>query len=39
MSDKDDELSDGNIKQKGLEIGYKETDDFKPFNLGSMLTK
>ena len=41
MSDKDDELSDGDIKQKGLEIGYKETDDFKPApgNAGSMLAE
>ena len=41
MSDKDDELSDGDIKQKGLEIGYKETGDFKPApgNAGSMLAE
>jgi hypothetical protein len=41
LSDSNDELSDGAIKQKGLEIGYKETDDFKPApgNAGSMLAE
>ena len=39
LSDVDDEFSDGDIKQKGLEIGYSEKDGFKPApgNAGSML--
>ena len=39
LSDADDEFSDGDIKQQGLEIGYKEKDGFKPApgNAGSML--
>lgn len=39
VSDIDDEFSDGNIKQKALEIGFKEVDGFKPApgNAGSML--
>jgi len=39
LSDSDDEYSDGDIKQQGLEIGYKEKDGFKPApgNAGSML--
>jgi hypothetical protein len=39
LSDKDDKLTDGDVKQKALDIGFKETDDFKPApgNAGSML--
>ena len=41
LSDKDDILSDGEIKQKGLDIGFKEEGDFKPApgNAGSMLAE
>ena len=41
LSDSDDEYSDGDIKQQGLEIGYKEKDGFKPApgNAGSMLSE
>ena len=39
LADRDDEFSDGAIKQKGLEIGYNEVDGFKPApgNAGSMM--
>ena len=39
LSDKNDNLSDGEVKQKALDIGFKETADFKPApgNAGSML--
>ena len=41
LSDTDDEFSDGDIKQQGLEIGYKEKDGFKPYTCisGSMLSE
>ena len=41
LSDVDDKFSDGDIKQQGLEIGYKEKDGFKPApgNAGSMLSE
>lgn len=41
VTDVDDEYSDGEIKQKGLEIGYKELEGFKPApgNAGSMLSE
>jgi len=41
LSDKDDPLSDGDIKQKGLDIGFRETEDFKPApgNAGSMMAE
>lgn len=41
VSDIDDEYSDGEIKQKGLDVGYKEVDGFKPApgNAGSMLAE
>lgn len=39
VSDINDEFSDGDIKQKALEIGFREVDGFKPApgNAGSML--
>ena len=39
LGDREDNLSDGDIKQKGLEIGYNEVDGFKPApgNAGSMM--
>ena len=41
LSDKDDALSDGGIKQIGLDIGYKKTPNFKPApgNAGSMMAE
>ena len=41
LSDKDDALSDGGIKQIGLDIGYKKTKFFKPApgNAGSMMAE
>lgn len=41
LGDAQDKLSDGGIKQRGLEIGYTEKDGFKPApgNAGSMLAE
>ena len=41
LSDSTDANSDGGIKQKGLEIGYNESNGFKPApgNAGSMLAE
>ena len=41
LADREDSLSDGDIKQKGLDIGYKTTKDFKPApgNAGSMMAE
>ena len=41
LSDYTDELSDGEVKQKALDLGYKRTEDFipAPGNAGSMFSE